>query len=67
MGFSGGIGSSILLDMVWQRYVEDADEKSSSAKRRPAVWRKMRVAYVEQCAAYSNVSSGFLLLKLCCS
>ncbi|KAG9005418.1 hypothetical protein FRB93_009724 [Tulasnella sp. JGI-2019a] len=62
LGFSGGIGSAILLDMVWRRYILDADEKqgidatSGSEKRRPSVWKKIRVVYVEQCAAYSNLS-----------
>lgn len=64
LGFSGGIGSTILLDMVWRRYILDADEKGSNStnvgaetlRRRPSVWKTIRVAYVEQCAARPNVS-----------
>ncbi|KAG8955883.1 hypothetical protein FRC04_006330 [Tulasnella sp. 424] len=64
LGFSGGIGSAILLDMVARRYIEDADENAVSderksgaeGKRRPSVWKKIRVAYVEQCSAYENTS-----------
>lgn len=69
LGFSGGIGSAILLDMVWRRYIMDADEtgapdaKGGSERRRPSVWKKIRVAYVEQCAAYTNVSLARYGLK----
>ncbi|KAG9045162.1 hypothetical protein FS837_006930 [Tulasnella sp. UAMH 9824] len=64
LGFSGGMGSAILLDMVSRRYIEDADENAASeeqksraeGKRRPSVWQKIRVAYIEQCSAYENSS-----------
>ncbi|KAG8862417.1 hypothetical protein FRB96_001487 [Tulasnella sp. 330] len=56
LGFSGGIGSAILLDMVWRRYVLDADGKQDatggSERRRPSVWKNIRIVHVEQCAAY---------------
>ncbi|KAG8908422.1 hypothetical protein FRB99_006627 [Tulasnella sp. 403] len=60
LAYSGGIGSTILLDMVQRRYIDgiddsNPDERDVSAKRRPPVWKAIKVAYVEQCAAYKNV------------
>lgn len=61
LAYSGGIGSAILLDLVWSRYIAGADDNPEkviverSVNRRPSIWNKIRVAYVEQAAAYDGV------------
>ena len=60
LGFSGGIGSSILLDMIWSRYYSEPAENvvspgSVGSRRRPSTWKTVKVAYVEQCAVHEDV------------
>jgi cytoplasmic tRNA 2-thiolation protein 2 len=67
MGFSGGIGSSILLGMIWRIYIHDWNEVPGSNEKggtkkpyRPPVWKRIRVVYVEQSSAYEGVRLFYL-------
>ncbi|KAG8920706.1 hypothetical protein FRC02_000743 [Tulasnella sp. 418] len=57
IGFSGGIGSAILLDTIWRTYVLEWNEVPSGSKKppKPPVWNKVWVAYVEQANAFDGV------------
>jgi cytoplasmic tRNA 2-thiolation protein 2 len=74
IGFSGGVSSSVLLDLVDKSYFasqtgEDGDLKGGRDHPRndpTRVWKKTAVIYVEQAAAYSEVSySRWLHLESC--
>ncbi|KAF8349145.1 hypothetical protein F5887DRAFT_1243197 [Amanita rubescens] len=59
LGFSGGIGSTILLDLINQHYMAPAamtiNGKPKGGKDHPRndqVWRNVYVCYVETCAAF---------------
>ncbi|KAJ7285019.1 hypothetical protein C8J57DRAFT_1290168 [Mycena rebaudengoi] len=58
VGFSGGLGSTVLLDLVAQCYftVQDPDETTpmkggTDHPRKAGVWKKATVCYVEICNA----------------
>jgi hypothetical protein len=59
LGISGGLGSSVLLDVVYRTYIarpahEQADG-GSEHPRKDKVWHAIRVAYVEVAGAFSGV------------
>lgn len=63
LGFSGGLGSTILLDFINQHYIAPAavtvNGKPRGGKDHPRndqVWRNVYVCYVETCAAFLEVS-----------
>lgn len=63
LGFSGGLGSTILLDVIHQHYIAPVttivDGKPKGGKDHPRndqVWGKVYVCYVEPCAAFPEVS-----------
>ncbi|KAJ7475881.1 hypothetical protein FB451DRAFT_1087870 [Mycena latifolia] len=56
LGFSGGLGSTILLDLVSRSYFsihegEDAQKGGTDHPRNLSVWKKASVCYVEVCNA----------------
>ncbi|TBU40163.1 hypothetical protein BD309DRAFT_1003270 [Dichomitus squalens] len=57
VGFSGGLGSSVLLDLVYKCYVA-LDKSTMPAEggrdhpRHERVWKKITVCYVEVCDAF---------------
>ncbi|KAF8627005.1 hypothetical protein AX15_004589 [Amanita polypyramis BW_CC] len=59
LGFSGSLGSTILLDIINRHYLSPGsttiDEKPKGGKDHPRndrIWRKVYVCYVETCAAF---------------
>ena len=64
LGFSGGLGSSILLDIVHNTYFSNRPPLDDSGKprggtnhpRNASVWSSCKVCYVEVCGAFSGVS-----------
>ena len=56
IGFSGGLGSSVLLDLVHKVYCTsvggDASKGGREHPRRNRVWKKIHVCYVEMCDAF---------------
>ncbi|KAF5382162.1 hypothetical protein D9615_004389 [Tricholomella constricta] len=62
LGLSGGLGSTVLLDLVYQTYfsmhdppIEDVTGKPRGGKDHPrnaSVWPKGAVCYVETCSAF---------------
>ncbi|KAF8638253.1 hypothetical protein AX17_002275 [Amanita inopinata Kibby_2008] len=64
LGFSGGLNSTVLLDLVNQCYVSPSgstlDGKPRGGKDHPRngqVWNKVRVCYVETCAAFPGIAN----------
>lgn len=62
LGFSGGLGSTILLDAIHQHYIAPVtmivNGKPKGGKDHPRndqVWGKVYVCYVESCAAFPEV------------
>lgn len=73
IGFSGGLGSSVLLDLIHRSYVspnlnQTNTEGGRDHPRKDRVWKKINVCYVEVCDAFPQVSKhlvrGNLELKL---
>ncbi|KAK2460330.1 hypothetical protein APHAL10511_007719 [Amanita phalloides] len=66
LGFSGGVGSTILLDVISQHYISPATETVSGNPkggkdhpRNDQVWKKVYVCYVETCNAFpENARDG---------
>lgn len=64
IGLSGGLGSTVLLDLVNQSYFStqappDNTGKPRGGKNHPrnaSVWRQAAVCYVETCSAFLGVS-----------
>lgn len=64
LGFSGGLGSSILLDIVHNTYFFSRPPLDDSGKprgginhpRNASVWPSCIVCYVETCGAFAGVS-----------
>ncbi|KDQ15957.1 hypothetical protein BOTBODRAFT_31411 [Botryobasidium botryosum FD-172 SS1] len=62
IGLSGGLGSTVLLDLVHRSYNSTSSSSGQDGKprnrgkqapqRRKDVWNKVMVGYVEMCAAY---------------
>jgi cytoplasmic tRNA 2-thiolation protein 2 len=71
IGFSGGLGSTVLVDLVWKSYFapERLSEVSGGTAhpRKGSVWKKGIACYVEVCAAFPGVrripASLFLALR----
>lgn len=71
IGFSGGLGSTVLLDIVSQCYFPSTPNVEGSTKggkghpRKDRVWKKVNVCYVEVCNAFSWVSeqTGFVCVR----
>ena len=60
IGFSGGLGSSVLLDLVYRCYVQPdpllvTSEGGKDHPRNERVWKKVTVCYVEVCDAFPGV------------
>jgi cytoplasmic tRNA 2-thiolation protein 2 len=63
VGFSGGLGSTVLLDLLSKVYFLQAQPTASDAKqkggkdnpRNARVWNKASVCYVEVCNAFPGV------------
>jgi cytoplasmic tRNA 2-thiolation protein 2 len=69
IGFSGGLGSSVLLDLVNQTYLSErprnTEEKGGREHpRKDRVWRKIRAAYVDVSDAFPDVSGNFLAIPI---
>jgi cytoplasmic tRNA 2-thiolation protein 2 len=74
MGFSGGLGSTVLLDLVKRCYFTPPDPSIlKGGKRHPwksgNVWAKVIVCYVDCSQAYEGVSyfhklNKFILIRL---
>lgn len=63
VGFSGGLGSTVLLDLVHRYYVAPdkaliTDEGGSHHPRNERVWKRVIVCYVEVCDAFPEVSTS---------
>jgi cytoplasmic tRNA 2-thiolation protein 2 len=65
IGFSGGLGSTVLLDLIHRIYFPSKIESERRAEllkggtahpRNEMVWQKTRVCYIEVCSAFPNVS-----------
>ena len=61
VGFSGGLGSTVLLDLVHRCYVsmDESTMPSDGGKQHPRherVWKRVTVCYVEICDAFPGVS-----------
>ena len=72
VGFSGGLGSSVLLDLVHKCYF--ALDKSTMPTdggrdhpRHERVWKKITLCYVEVCDAFPGVRSIVFTQKCSCS
>lgn len=59
IGFSGGLGSTVLLDLVRRCYYspEEVDEKKGNNPRNDEIWKKVTVCYVEVSEVYPEVGS----------
>ena len=57
IGFSGGLGSTVLLDLVRRCYYssEEVDEKKGNNPRNDGIWGKVTVCYVEVSEVYPEV------------
>jgi cytoplasmic tRNA 2-thiolation protein 2 len=72
LGLSGGLGSTVLLDLVNRTYfqeppAENGVEKPRGGKDHPrngSVWLKTAVCYVETCSAFPGVCPSELRLEL---
>ena len=60
IGFSGGLGSTVLLDLVRRCYYssEEVDEKKGNNPRNDDIWKKVTVCYVEVNEVYPQVHSS---------
>ncbi|KAH8822991.1 hypothetical protein DL96DRAFT_1620078 [Flagelloscypha sp. PMI_526] len=56
LGFSGGLGSSVLLDLVHSSYYEAREDVSSESDPRLRPWTRAIVCYVEICAAFPQLN-----------
>lgn len=64
LAFSGGLGSTLLLDLAYQAYFanrqgEDRIENQQGGKDHPRnapIWPKGSICYVEICGAFPGVS-----------
>ena len=57
IGFSGGLSSTVLLDLVKRCYYssEEVDEKKGNNPRNDGIWKKVTVCYVEVSEVYPKV------------
>ncbi|KAH9972772.1 hypothetical protein BGW80DRAFT_1312474 [Lactifluus volemus] len=66
-GFSGGLGSSVLLDLVHKVYCTSVggDESKGGREhpRRNRVWKKIHVCYVEMCDAFPETSERIAQIR----
>jgi len=69
IGFSGGLGSTVLLDLVKRCYYssEEADEKKGNNPRNDGIWKKVTVCYVEVSEVYPEVRRLRPLCDLVCA
>lgn len=70
LGFSGGLGSSVLLDLVHRCYValDQSTMPTDGGRDHPRherVWKKITVCYVEVCGAFPGVSNSTSPLNDC--
>ena len=64
LGYSGGLGSSVLLDLVHRSYISpDLGQGGTNHPRKDRVWKKINVCYVEVCDAFPKVSPSLLQAK----
>jgi cytoplasmic tRNA 2-thiolation protein 2 len=73
IGFSGGLGSTVLLDLVSRCYISfnepldyvDGNSKPRGGTKHPRnqnVWKEARVCYVEMCGAFPE--SGVCICQI---
>ena len=64
IGFSGGLGSVVLLDLVGRCYYssKDVDERKGNSSRNNEIWKKVTVCYVEMSEVYRGTPG--ILYKL---
>ena len=57
IGFSGGLGSTALLDLVRRCYYssEETNEKKGNNPRNDGIWKKVTLCYVEVSEVYPEV------------
>jgi cytoplasmic tRNA 2-thiolation protein 2 len=57
IGFSGGLGSTVLLDLVRRCYysADGVDEGKGNNPRNDGIWKKVTVCYVEVSEVYPEV------------
>lgn len=60
MGFSGGLGSTVLLDLVSQCYFTNRTSSKGGKEhpRHARVWPKAAVCYIELCNAFPGVGAA---------
>ena len=73
IGFSGGLGSSVLLDLIHRCYVSpdptllNQDGGRDHPSKDP-VWKKVFVCYVETCDSVPGVSAWhIMIIRTTCS
>jgi len=72
IGFSGGVGSSVLLDLVHESYfvperpvvATKGTRAGTIQSKRSEVWKKAAVVYVELAEAFEGVSFLFIPLSI---
>jgi len=73
IGLSGGLGSTVLLDLISRMYFPDQRESEKRVEllkggtahpRNELVWQKAAVCYVEVCSAFPDVSYFSLTFPL---
>ena len=69
IGFSGGLGSSVLLDLVTQTYFTDRSEdfvqrSGANHPRHTRVWENAYATYIDISAAFAGVSASFLIAEV---
>ncbi|TFY71157.1 hypothetical protein EVG20_g1846 [Dentipellis fragilis] len=59
VGFSGGLGSTVLLDLVHRTYLDESAMKTETGgkahPRKGKVWKNIHVCYVEICDAFPGI------------
>ena len=67
LAFSGGLGSTVLLDLVSQCYFKPSDEDNENPRggrnhpRNGNVWERVFVCYVETCSTFPEVRESRVL------
>ena len=66
IGFSGGLGSSVLLDLVTRTYFTDRSEdfvqrSGANHPRHTRVWENAYATYIDISAAFEGVSTPSLI------
>ena len=62
IGYSGGLGSAVLLDLIHRSYVASnksltVADRGKQHPRNERVWKKVTICYVEVCDMFPGVST----------